>query len=269
MGRATKRGRGIVTGTMRVAEHGAVRRPGDLRLLWLIALRGARESLRDRLTIVVNLVFALGLPIVLLLTVVRLQIAVSGPDDAALGSSLALFLFLLGLAPTTGAVGIACGQFAGEAESGSLAPLLASPASNVAIFGGKILAAVLPTLFFAAIADLTYLIGLAVGYGPERVRLLPPALAAALLVLVPATALFSATIASLVSSRVRTFNTAQQISGLVLTPLTGLLVAAVFVAQRAGAFGLGGVVVALVALDALLIVVGAATWRREEVLARR
>jgi len=259
-----------MTGMVPPTAHATVRRPGDLRLLWLIALRGARESLRDRMTIVVSLVFALGLPIALLLTAVRLQIAVSDPHDpAALGGGLALFLFFLGLAPTTGAIGIACGQFAGEAESGSLAPLLASPASNVAVFGGKVLAALLPTLIFAAIADGTYLIGLTVGYGPERLRLLPPALAAALLVLVPATALFSAKVASLVSSRVRTFNTAQQISGLILTPLSGLLVGAVLVAQGAGVPGLVGIVVVLLALDLLLIVVGARTWRREEVLARR
>jgi ABC-type Na+ efflux pump permease subunit len=259
-----------MTGMVPLAERVTVRQPGDLRLLWLIALRGARESLRDRMTLIVSLFFALGLPIVLLLTAVRLQIATSDPHDpAALGGGLALFLFFLGLAPTTGAIGIACGQFAGESESGTLAPLLASPASNVAIFGGKILAALLPTLIFAAIADLTYLLGLTIGYGPERLRLLPPVLAVALLLLVPATALFSATVASLVSSRVRTFNTAQQISGLVLTPLTGLLVAAVFVAQGAGALGLGALVAGLLALDALLIVVGARTWRREEVLARR
>jgi len=258
-----------MVGPMRVTEHDAVRRPGDLRLLWLIARRGARESLRDRMTLIVSLGFVLVLPVILLLTLVRIQIAASGPNDAAaLGGSLATFLFLLGLAPTTGAIGIACGQFAGEGEAGSLAPLLASPASNVAIFGGKILAAVLPTLIFAAFADFTYVVGLAVGYGPERLRLLPPALAAALLALVPATALFSATVASLVSC-VRSFNTAQQISGLVLTPLNGLLVAAVLVAQGAGVLALGGVVIALIALDALLIVVGAATWRREEVLARR
>jgi ABC-type Na+ efflux pump permease subunit len=264
-----------MTGTSDASEgratgHNAARRPGDLRLLWLIARRGARESLRDRMTIVVSLVFALGLPLALLLTAVRFQIAASGPDDAAaLGGSLVTYLFLLGLAPTTGAIGIACGQFAGEKESGSLAPLLASPASNVAVFGGKILAALLPTLLFAALADLTYLIGLAIGYGPGRLRLLPPALAALLIALVPATALFSATVASLVSSRVRTFNTAQQISGLVLTPVNGLLVVAIFATQRAGALGLGAVVAALCALDLLLIVVGAATWRREEVLARR
>jgi ABC-type Na+ efflux pump permease subunit len=257
-------------GTMRVTEHGAVHRPGDLGLLWLIARRGARESLRDRMTIVVSLVFALGLPIALLLTAVRFQIATSDPrNPAALGGGLALFLYFLGLAPTTGAIGIACGQFAGEKESGSLAPLLASPASNVAVFGGKILAALLPTLLFAAIADATYLIGLTVGYGPEQVGLLPLALSATLIVLVPATALFSATVASLVSSRVRTFNTAQQISGLVLTPLTGLLVAAVLLVQDAGSLGLGALVVALLVLDALLIIVGARTWRREEVLAQR
>lgn len=259
-----------MVGPMRATERGTIRRPGDLRLLWLIARRGAHESLRDRMTIAVSLLFALGLPLIVLLTVVRFQIAISKPDDgAALGASLATFLFLLGLAPTTGAIGIACGQFAGEGEAGSLAPILASPASNVAIFGGKILAALLPTLLFAALADLTYLLGLAVGYGPERLRLLPPALAALLIVLVPATALFSATVASLVSSRVRTFNTAQQISGLVLTPVNGLLVVAIFATQRAGALGLGAIVLALLALDALLIVVGARTWRREEVLARR
>ncbi len=259
-----------MTGTVPLTDAAPRRGPRDLRLLWLIARRGARESLRDRMTLIVSLAFALGLPLVVLLAAVRLQIAASDPGDpAVLGLSLATFLYLLGLAPTSGAIGIACGQFAGEGEAGSLAPLLASPASNIAIFGGKILAALLPTLVFAAIADLTYLIGLTVGYGPERLRLLPLAPAALLIVLVPATALFSATVASLVSSRVRTFNTAQQISGLILTPLTGGLVAGVFIVQRAGALGLGAFVVALLALDVLLIVVGARTWRREEVLGRR
>lgn len=246
-----------------------VRRPGELRTLLLIARRGALESLRDRMTIFISLLFVLGLPLLLLLTAVRFQVAASAPgDEAALGRSLAVYFFLLGLAPTTGAVGIACGQFAGEKESGSLAPLLASPASNTAIFGGKILAAVLPALGFALIAECTYLLGLLATVGIDRLRL-PGALSVALLALVPAVAIFTATIASLVSSRVRTFNNAQQISGLVLTPFSAAFAALAFLLPRFATPGLIAVIAGLFALDALLMFVAAATWRREEVLAQR
>ena len=51
------------------------------------------------------------------------------------------------------AVGIASGQFAGEKERGILTPLLASPASNVAIFGGKVLGAIIPPLSYSLVAE--------------------------------------------------------------------------------------------------------------------
>jgi ABC-type Na+ efflux pump permease subunit len=236
----------------------------------MIARRGALESLRDRMTIVVSLLFAIGLPTLIVNTVVRIQVALSGPgDEAALGQALAIYFLMLGLAPTTGAVGIACGQFAGEKEAGSLAPLLASPASNFAIFGGKILAAVLPTLVFAAVAEIVFLINLLVVIGVAGVALLPANLSLAMLALVPAMAIFSATIASLVSSRVRTFNTAQQISGLVLAPFTALLAGVAFNLPRLGTVGLFAIVVGFFALDLLLTTLAARTWRREEVLAGR
>lgn len=249
---------------------GAVRRAGEWRALWLIARRGALESLRDRMTIVVSLLFSIGLPTVIVNTVVRFQVALSGPgDEAALGQALAIYFLMLGLAPTTGAVGIACGQFAGEKEAGSLAPLLASPASNVAIFGGKILAAVLPTLIFAIVAEIVFVVNLLILIGVAGVRLLPADLSLAMVALVPALAIFSATIAALVSSRVRTFNTAQQISGLVLAPFTAILAGIAFNMPRLGTVGLFTVVAALFALDLLLTILAARTWRREEVLAGR
>src|SRR4051794_31039355 len=115
-------------------------RPREWRSLWLIAQRGALESLRDRMTLILSLFFALVFPAFMVLTIIRSQVAVAVANGAAgaLGNTLAIYLLTIGLLPTSGAIGVACGQFAGEKEQGSLAPLLASPASNGAIFGGKI-----------------------------------------------------------------------------------------------------------------------------------
>ena len=245
-------------------------RADELRALWLIARRGATESLRDKDDDPGQPALrfwpadpdrANGCPF---------QVALSAPgEEAALGQALAIYFLMLGLAPCSGAVGIACGQFAGEKEAGSLAPLLASPASNLAIFGGKILAAVLPALIFATVAEVTFVVNLLALIGTAGVRLLPGDLSLAMLAMVPGVAIFTSTIGSLVSSRVRTFNTAQQISGLVLAPFTGSLALLAFRLPHVGTLGLVAVIVGIFALDALLIVIAARTWRREEVLAGR
>src|SRR3954453_13890069 len=187
-------------------------RPREWRSLWLIAQRGALESLRDRMTLILSLFFALVFPAFMVLTIIRSQVTVAVANGAAgaLGNPPGIYPLTIGLLPPSGAIGVACGQFAGEKEQGSLAPLLASPASNGAIFGGKILGSILPTLLFSLVAESVYLGGLALVSGADKLRLLPPALSLTMVALVPAVALFTATVASLISSRVRTFNAAQQ-----------------------------------------------------------
>ena len=246
-------------------------RPDELRILWLIARRGALESLRDRLTLFFNLFFALVFPIGMVLTIIRWQVAgiVDSGQVDVLGTTLAVYVLTIGLLPATGAVGIASGQFAGEKEQGSLAPLLASPASNFAIFGGKILGSILPALGFAVVAESVYLISLASVIGADNVRLLPIGLSLTLLALVPAVAVFAATVASLISSRVRTYNTAQQIGGLALVPFWAGVFGLTLKVQDWGPWAFVGIVVGLFAVDAALIALAAATWRREEVLAQR
>jgi ABC-type Na+ efflux pump permease subunit len=240
-------------------------------VLLLIARRGALESLRDRMTLGFNLFFALVFPAGMVLAVIRWQASTfiaAGREDA-LGTTLAIYLLTIGLMPATGAVGVASGQFAGEKEQGNLAPLLASPASNIAIFGGKILGSVIPALCFSLVAEGVYLTSLAVVVGADKVRLLPPGLSLALLALIPAVAVFAAGVASLISSRVRTYNTAQQIGGLVLIPFWGGIVVLSLKLQDWGNLALIATVVGLVVADIVLIALAAATWRREEVLAQR
>jgi ABC-type Na+ efflux pump permease subunit len=240
--------------------------PSDVHLLLLIARRGALESLRDRMTLIMSLFFALAFPLFLLVTALR-PLAGSGSHAAEAG--MAIYFLIIGLMPTTSAVGIASGQFAGEKEQGNLTPLLASPASNVAIYGGKVLGSIIPGVLFSIVAECVYVGGLAVMLGVDTVRLLPAALSYTMLALVPIVALFAATIASLISSRVRTFNTAQQVSGLVLLPLWAIVFGVAVKLQTWGVWSLVALVVVLLIVDVTLTIFSATTWRREEVLAQR
>jgi ABC-type Na+ efflux pump permease subunit len=211
----------------------------------------------------VSLFFSVVLPLGLVLFVVR---PLADSDDPLLGTVLGVYLLLVGLMPAVSAVGIAAGQFAGEKERGLLTPLLASPASNLAIFGGKVLGAVMPPLTYAVVGDTVYLVGVAVVLGPARLGLIPLALAIAMLVLVPAMTAFAATVASLISSRVRTFNAAQQLAGLVLMPVWGAMLAVAIKLPEWGTTALFAALLGLVLVDGALLAVSAATWRREEVL---
>jgi ABC-2 type transport system permease protein len=238
--------------------------PGEARMTWLIARRAAIESLHDRLTFLTSVFVSLVLPCaVVILFVQPMAVSDAGPE---LGRALAFYLLLLGLAPAASAVGIAAGQFAGEKERGLLTPLLASPASNLAIFGGKVLGAILPPVAYSAIAGTVYLFGVAVLLGLDSVRLIPLGLAAAMVVLVPAMTAFAAVLASLISSRVRTFNAAQQLAGLALMPAWGGMFALAVKLPEWGIGALLAAVAGLVLLDCALLIMSAATWRREEVL---
>src|SRR5262245_18324275 len=176
---------------------------------------------------------------------------------------------VIGMMPAVGEVGIAAAQFAGERERGVLPQMLASPARHLAIFGGKVLGSILPPVLYSVIAQAIYIIGVAVILGADRLAMLPPALTAAMLLLVPAATCLAAIIGALVSSRVRTYNAAQQIAGILLVPMWALLFGVAFRLQEWGYAGMVAVIAGLVLLDVALTVVAARTWRREEVLSHR
>lgn len=238
--------------------------PSGLRVALLIARRAAIESVQDRTTAGLGIFFSFVLPLVLVLTNIRPQ----SSDDVRSGAALAGYLLLVGLLPTSAAVGSAAGQFAGEFEHGTLTPLLASPASNAAIFAGKVLGAVSPALLFAIVAETSYLVGLGLWIDGALGRL-PVGLSLAMIALVLPVAVLAATTASLISSRVRTYNSAQQLSGFALLPIWAIVGVAAFAARDLGAWIMALVVLGMIAADVALLLFGASTWRREEVLARR
>jgi ABC-2 type transport system ATP-binding protein len=240
--------------------------PGDLTALRLIARRAAIESFNDRLTRLMNIIFAFVAPVAIVALIVR-PIAVV--DSRLLADQLPFYLLVVAMMPAVGAVGIAAGQFAGERERGVLTPLLASPASNVAIFGGKVLGSILPPLAYSAIAIVVYLLGVSVVLGPSALRLLPAGLSVAMVLLVPTVTCLAAIVGTLVSSRVRTYNAAQQVAGILLIPLWAGMFALAFRLDDWGNAGLVVAVAGTLGLDVALILVAARTWRREEVLSQR
>jgi ABC-type Na+ efflux pump permease subunit len=222
------------------------------------------------MTLIMGIGTALVLPVFLIL--VGLQPLVDNPSvdsQADLSTVLSFYVLLVGLVPTASAAGIAAGQFAGEKERGVLTPLLASPASNLAIFAGKVLGAILPAVMYAAIADCVFLAGVTLVMGREGMQQIPVPLIVTMLLLVPEVTCFAAGVASVISSRVRTFNAAQQLSGLVLMPLWGSVFGLAIKLQEWGNLALVGGLLSILLLDLALAVFGARTWRREEVLSQR
>lgn len=244
--------------------------PSEWRAIWLIGKRAAIESLQDSMTMFVNATFALAVPVLVVFGVVRPAVAhATTPDGrAALAATLATYLLIVGLFPASGSVGIASGVFAGEKQQGNLAPLLATPASNLSIFMGKVLGSILPTLLYTAIAEIAFVLEAALVAGAGIWPLVPASLALSMLALVPAIAIFGAAVASVISSRVSTYNTATTLASLALVPLSGTLLGLAFTMPAWASWARFLAVAVVLAIDLGIVVVGAATWRREEVLAR-
>ncbi len=106
-------------------------------------------------------------------------------------------------------------------------------------------------------------------FGPDKLRLLPVGLSVLIVLLIPAIVLFGAALASTISSRVSTFQSAQNYSSLILVVIWLGLGALFFLAGSWGLWAFAGAVIGIYIVDALLIVLSAATWRREEVMARQ
>lgn len=143
---------------------------------------------------------------------------------------------------------IAADAFAGEKERGTLEALLHAPVRERDLFAGKLLAAWLPALLVGIVGTGIYaLVATAAAWPLIGRPFLPPGVWLPLVLWVgPAVALAGLGATVLVSARVRTFQEAYQIGGVVVVPIVALVVA-----QATG----------VMVLDArLLLVLGLVVW---------
>src|SRR6266702_5458687 len=202
--------------TQSYTARATYKKASTLQITWLIASRQMLEAIRDRSTLMMSGIFLIFQTVLVLISVGPTLQDHTQAGLSKAGFLMAFFLLFVGLMPSTPAIGIASGVFAGDKERGCLTPLLVTPASNTAIFAGKVLGAVLPALAYSVIGILTYFAEIALFYGPDKLALLPAGLSLLILLVIPALTLLGASVASLISSRVNTFQSAQNYSSLIL-----------------------------------------------------
>jgi ABC-type Na+ efflux pump permease subunit len=159
---------------------------------------------------------------------------------------------------------------AGEKERRTLEPLLASPVTAAEILAGKSLASLVPAMVVTllAFALLCVLVD-AVAWRFAHELLLPNQMwLFGVLVIAPLFAFFGNGVAVLVSARVTEAKLAQQLSGLVMLPVIGLVGGQLAGWLKAGTvyYAIEGVVVLF--LDLVLVILSVGLFNRERLISR-
>lgn len=179
------------------------------------------------------------------------------------------FLMLLLLVPVVGTMALATHAVIGEKQSKALEPLLATPISTTELLVAKTLTPFVLSLALTWVAVGIYLAGI-VTLGEPGVwqAIVGVRLFIMFVVLGPLVELAALLVSVLVSSRAGDPRSAQQLTGLMVLPIT-----AVFLAQLMGAFVVGPAAMLLASagflvLNAILIWTGVRVFQRETILTR-
>jgi ABC-2 type transport system permease protein len=181
-----------------------------------------------------------------------------------------LFAPLYLVVPTMIASVIAADSFAGEKERKTLEALVYSPTTDHELFLAKLLSAWLPAVVIAFVGFIVYAVVANLAAWPVMGRVFFPNLTWLALVLwvAPAVAAMGLGSTVLVSSKVKSFQEAYQLGGVVVLPLVLLVVS-----QAVGAIYISLGLVLAVGLafwgvSAILLLYGGRSFRRGELMAR-
>ena len=165
---------------------------------------------------------------------------------------------------------IGADSFAGERERKTMEALLYTPASDSELFLGKVLAAVVPAVLLSWITFLVYIVVVnATSFQVMgRIWFPLPAWWPLMLWLTPAIAVMGISATVLISSRVRTFMEAYQLSGSLVVLVLGLVAG-----QISGVLYLGVLTTILVGLlvwivDAVLLLISIRSFKRSELITK-
>jgi ABC-2 type transport system permease protein len=174
------------------------------------------------------------------------------PEAAIQAYVFQYFLVMLVLAPITSGMSVAASSVIGEKQARTLEPLLVTPITTLELLGGKLLGALLPSLFVAVISLALYLavVAAVAAHGVFGVLLRPRTLGVVLLI-GPLAAMVALQLAICVSSRVNDARTAQQLGIFVILPIPALLLGQMF-----GGIELTGPVILWIALVLFIVNIG-------------
>jgi ABC-2 type transport system permease protein len=180
------------------------------------------------------------------------------------------FLLMFMMMPLIIPVAIAAYSIVGEKTTRSLEPLLATPITTAELLTGKSLASVLPAIVITWLCFGIFLLILPVVGATQALMnyILGPVWAIAILIIGPLMAVASVNMAVIVSSRVNDPRVAEQMAGVLIVPILGVLFG-----QLAGVVILDLklmmiTIIGLILLDIALIYAGSRLFQREIILTR-
>jgi ABC-type Na+ efflux pump permease subunit len=232
-----------------------------VRKALLLARREIVEQYSDR-GAAFRAVFFVALPIVLVLVN-------RGQGARGLDPIVLLFALQAALLPTATAINAAAGSFAAEKEAQTLVPLLAAPIRDIDIVAGKLIAVVAPAAGLAIVSLVAYDLAASTVFGQDRIApLLTPTTLYGLFALAVFFIMTVGAWVMVVSARVGSQRTAQQIAGFVLGGMIVALTTIGSLLQNLSAELVIGVIVAVLLSDLLALELARRLWNREEAVAR-
>jgi ABC-2 type transport system permease protein len=177
-----------------------------------------------------------------------------------------MFLMMPVIIPIT----VASYSIVGEKTTRTLEPLLATPITTAELLGGKGLAAALPAIVATWGGFMIFVVGAAfMGLSPGVLaKFFEPLWLIAIFILGPLLALAAVSLSVMISSRTTDPRVAEQISGLFILPIVGLVIA-----QASGLLFIDNVLIGyislfMLALDLALLYFATQLFQRETILTR-
>src|SRR6185503_17902289 len=234
----------LLRGHGRHARRGRARGPRLMRrsLVWTVLQREWFETVRNRLlmsTILIPPILLTVAPLLLSAAVgqsalppelaeqvlqQRPEWATFTPGELAGAFAVQQFLVFFLLMPAYIPLSIATFSIIGEKQARSLEPVLAAPIRTVELLAGKAIAALVPGVLAGWVTYVTFVLLASVVYGRALFGVVTDgSWLAGVFLLGPAVGLSSVVAGVIVSARVNDPRVAQQIGGVVIVPIVGLV----------------------------------------------
>ncbi len=191
------------------------------------------------------------------------------PGELAGAFAVQQFLVFFLLMPAYIPLSIATFSIIGEKQARSLEPVLAAPIRTVELLAGKAIAALVPGVLAGWVTYVVFVALASLVYGPALLGVVTDgSWLAGVFLLGPAVGLSSVVAGVIVSARVNDPRVAQQIGGVIIVPIIGLVLVQATGTLLVGPVGyvLMAVVILLVSLAGLRV--GVRLFDREAILTR-
>jgi uncharacterized membrane protein SpoIIM required for sporulation/ABC-type transport system involved in multi-copper enzyme maturation permease subunit len=237
----------------------------SLRPAFIITRREIRDQFRDWRIIVPILALTLFFPGLMNFVAEQIIEFMQSYQVPIIGDRLIPFLMMVvGFFPISVSLVIALESFVGEKERRSIEPLLSSPLTDFQLYGGKLLAVMVPPLMASYLGITVYLIGVyrQLNWVPE------PILLTQVLLLTTVQALLMVSGAVVISSQTTSTRAANLLASFIIVPMALLLIAESFLMFWADYGVLWWFILGQVIVAGLLVRTGIAHFNREELLGR-